>query len=153
MTDEIMTIFIKAAISVLVILVNAVVVVAIAYINKKKEELIKKIGEDEYEKYFKIATDIFHYVEQNFKGVSSIPNEKRKVFEDLIKQKIPYITQEEIDYFRESVVGKINQEIKKSKLLEPSTLAITIPANVEIDGEAVAEQVINHMQNNEVKLE
>ena len=37
----------------------------------------------------------------------------------MLMEKIPTLKQEDLDHFREAIVGEINTQIKQSKLLEP----------------------------------
>lgn len=38
----------------------------------------------------------------------------------MLMEKIPSLKQEDLDHFREAIVGEINTQIKQSKLLEPA---------------------------------
>lgn len=117
----VMPVIVQAIISILCVLVSIFVNVGISYLKSKKQQLIDAIGVQKYNAGYQIAKAIFFAVEQQFKGQIDVADEKRKMFDSLMIKKIPYLTQEEIDHFRESVVGEINNQLKNSQLLGAGT--------------------------------
>ena len=118
--NGVMPIVVQAIITILGVLISVLVNAAVSYLNSKKQQLINTIGVEKYNANYEIAKSIFYMVEQQFKGQANVADEKRKMYDELILKRIPYLTQDEIDNFRESIVGKINSELKNSGLIDPA---------------------------------
>lgn len=114
---SIMPVVVEAIITILGVIVSLLANSAISYLNSKKQQLVQSIGIQKYNSNYELAKAIFFEVEQQFKDQLNAADEKRKAFDALILKKIPYLTQDEIDHFRESVVGEINNQLKNSGLL------------------------------------
>lgn len=128
--NQLANIIASGVLSILGALASYGVTVGVAYLKKKKEALISQIGVDVYNKDYKIAQDIFYVVEQKFKFIPQAREQKRKEFDKLLVEKIPGISQEELNHFREAICGKINTEIKDAKLLAPAFNSSTDSADV-----------------------
>lgn len=118
--NEVLSIISQGVLSILGALASYGITVGIAYLKKKKEAVIKQIGVDQYNEDYKIAQDIYYIVEQQFKFIPQAGEQKRKEFDKMLVEKVPGISQEELDHFRETICGKINSEIKDSKILAPA---------------------------------
>ncbi|MFL0197253.1 hypothetical protein ACJDU8_17060 [Clostridium sp. WILCCON 0269] len=116
---ELANIIASGVLSILGAVASYGVTVGVAYLKKKKEALIKQIGVDQYNEDYTIAKDIYYIVEQQFKFIPQAGEQKRKEFDKLLLEKIPGISQEELDHFREAICGKINTEVKDAQLLAP----------------------------------
>jgi hypothetical protein len=119
MGNQLITIILNGVLSILGALASYAVTVGIAYLKKKKESLVKQIGVEQYNKCYNIAKDVYYIVEQQFKFIPQAGEQKKKEFDNLLIKKIPGISQEEINHFREAICGKINTELKDSKLAAP----------------------------------
>jgi len=64
--NQIASIGVQAAVSILSLLGAAFVAVALSYIYKKKDALIQKIGVDNYNSTYNIAKGVFYALEQQF---------------------------------------------------------------------------------------
>jgi len=106
------------------VLVNTVVIIltaVLSYLSKKlidfvkvkKLELEEKISDENYKYIYNVAKSVYFFVEQNFKGVDDVIEDKREMFEQQILSRIPSLTKEDIDHFRESIVGEINETTTK----------------------------------------
>ena len=106
------------------VLVNTVVVILTAvlsflskklidFVKVKKLELEEKISDENYKYIYNVAKSVYFFVEQNFKGVDDVIEDKREMFEQQILSRIPSLTKEDIDHFRESVVGEVNETTRK----------------------------------------
>lgn len=77
------------------------------------EYLVAKIGLTNYQKTKAIAWDIWNVIEEHFR-LSQIVGDKVQVkiamFETLIKQKVPGITNDEIETIRQSIAGEFNKD-------------------------------------------
>jgi len=96
------------------------IAVGVTYLKKKKEALITQLGIDKYNENYKLAKDIYYIVEQQFKFIPAAGEQKRKEFDKLLVEKIPGISQEELNHFREAICGKINTEVKDANILAPA---------------------------------
>lgn len=121
-------IFTEAILSILGLLVTYFVTVAVSYLNKKKEALIKQIGADQYNSTYNIAKSVYYAVEQQFKFVPAAGVNKKELFDKMLLEKIPSLHKEELDHFREAIVGEINTQIEQSRLFEAAPIF-----NPEID--------------------
>jgi hypothetical protein len=119
LSNGIMTIVVQAILSIVGLLATAAMTVVIQYLNKKKEEVSNKIGADNYNHIFNVAKATFFSVEQNFSGLTGMGEQKRKLFDSLLLQKMPGLTQQELDHFREGITGEMNHILKQSQLLAP----------------------------------
>lgn len=118
--NEVANIIASGVLSVLGALASYGVTVGVNYLKKKRESLIQQIGVDAYNKKYKVAEDLYYLVEQNFKFIPDAGNQKREEFDKLIVEKIPGITKDEINHFRETICGKVNAEVKNSGVLAPA---------------------------------
>ncbi|ADK16155.1 hypothetical protein [Clostridium ljungdahlii] len=118
--NEVANIISSGVLSILGALASYGVAVGVTYLKKKREALIKKIGVDQYNEDYKIAQDIYYIVEQQFKFIPQAGEQKKNKFDKLLVEKIPGISQEELDHFRETICGKINSEVVASKILTPA---------------------------------
>jgi hypothetical protein len=100
--------------------INFILVGILGYIGKQIAKIvptiidfiIAKVGLTNYQKYKSIAWDIFNEIEEHFRlneVIGDTVQAKITMFESLIKQKIPGITDEEIKSFRQAIAGEINK--------------------------------------------
>lgn len=118
--ENIANIITSGILSILGALASYAVAVGINYIKNKRDALIKQIGADQYNANYEIAKNIYYAVEQQFKFIPDAGKQKASEFNKKLLEKIPGITQEDIDHFREAICGKINSEIKDSNILAPA---------------------------------
>ncbi|WP_217301976.1 hypothetical protein [Clostridium sp. 001] len=118
--NEAANIISSGVLSVLGALASYGVAVGVTYLKKKREALIKQLGADQYNEDYKMAQDIYYIVEQQFKFIPQAGEQKKKKFDKLLVEKIPGISQEELDHFRETICGKINSEVVAGKILTPA---------------------------------
>lgn len=75
--------------------------------------LVAKIGLTNYQKTRAIALDIWNVIEEHFR-LSQIVGDKVQakiaMFETLIKQKVPGISNDEIETIRQSIAGEFNKD-------------------------------------------
>ncbi len=118
--NEVLSIISQGVLSILGALASYGVTVGIAYLKKKKEAVIKQIGVNQYNEDYKMAQNIYYILEQQFKFIPKAGEQKKKEFNKMLVEKIPGISQEELNHFRETICGKINSEIKDSQILAPA---------------------------------
>ena len=77
------------------------------------EFVAAKIGLVKYQKGKLVALDVWNVIEEHFRinnVIGDTVQSKIKMFETLIKQKIPSITDNDIDLFRQAIAGEINKD-------------------------------------------
>lgn len=95
----------------------AVLIALIGYIGKKVVEVVPKlvdltvakIGLAKYTKTKAIATDIFNKVNEDGR-LGTLVNSKSDTFVNLIRTKIPLITDADIDLLKQSLSGEYNKD-------------------------------------------
>lgn len=98
----------------------AILVAFISYIGKEVVKLVPllidfvvaRIGLTKYQQSKSFAIDIFNIVEEHYRLnelIGSTVQAKITMFETLIKQKIPGITDKQIETFRQAVAGEFNK--------------------------------------------
>ncbi|MBC2399509.1 hypothetical protein HGG79_17280 [Clostridium tetanomorphum] len=118
MQSEVMRIVVQAILSILGVVVTYAITILVSYLAKKKEAIIKQIGAEEYNIIYNISKSIFYAVEQQYKNIPGAGIEKKVIFDQLLKEKVPELKQEDLDHFREAIVGEINMKFNELKLLE-----------------------------------
>lgn len=108
--DALIPTFIDCIITMLVVIVPLIAKVIIKYIKAKLVHIENAVGEQNYNAMKLIAEDIYFLVEQKY--ISGLIQDKKAEFDKLLLEKIPTLTQEEIDSTREAICGKINSYLK-----------------------------------------
>lgn len=130
LSNEVANIISSGVLSVLGALTSYGVAVGVTYLKKKREALINQLGVDQYNKDYKMAQDIYYIVEQQFKFVPQAGEQKKQEFDKLLVEKIPGISQEELDHFRETICGKVNAGVISSGILAPAYDGVKDTADV-----------------------
>lgn len=103
-------VFVDAIITMLVVIVPLVAKIIIQYVKAKLVQVQNTVGEQNYNAIKSVAEDIYFLVEQKY--IVGLIDDKKKEFDKLLLEKIPSLTQEEIDSTREAICGKINSYLK-----------------------------------------
>ena len=138
--NGVMNIAVQAVLSILGVVATYLVTVAVSYVSKKREALIKQMGTDQYNTTYSIAKSIYYAVEQQFKHIPAAGEQKRIEFDKLLLEKIPTLTQAELDHFREAICGEINSKVKAAKLLEEAPAIDTKTETADPADEPIAEK-------------
>lgn len=115
MMNEIMNVLGEALITILGVAITYGVSVGIAFLNKKKEETIKKIGAETYNANRQLAIDIAAVVEKRF-HLGEVVGTKAEEFEKLLLEKVPNLDKATIDHLREVAVVELDKNLKGSDL-------------------------------------
>lgn len=115
MLNEILNILGEAVIAVLGVAITYGVSVGVAFLNKKKEETIKKIGADTYNANRQLAIDIAAVVEKRW-SLGEVIGTKANEFEKLLLEKVPNLDKTTIDHLRELAVVELDKNLKGSDL-------------------------------------
>ncbi|AGK98154.1 hypothetical protein [Clostridium pasteurianum] len=106
--------------AILKIVLDGLMDIGIQYIKAEKDKLIQQMGTDKYNAKRQLAVDIYNRVEQEFKGKIGVSEDKLKTFDKYIAEKIPGISQEDIQHFRESITGDVNSKLLESGIIKPA---------------------------------
>lgn len=104
-----------AAITILGAGITCLVGIGVAYLNKKKTEVIQKIGADEYNANRQLALDIAMVVEKRW-NLGDVIGSKADEFKKLILEKIPGLDEKTIDHLREVAVVELDKQLKGTDL-------------------------------------
>ena len=110
--NQTLPIIIQAIVAILGVIISAIGVVVIKFIVAKKKEIIDRLGKVEYEKRKSYAFDAWNFVEEHFRvsGLITVTiNEKIALFEKELLNKVPGLTQNELDSLRLALAGEINK--------------------------------------------
>ena len=110
--EQIIPILLTAILGILAVVIKSVGDVTIKYLNAKKEESISRLGREEYHKRLETARDIWDVVDEHYRIYDSVAYEiddKIKLFNKLLLERIPSLEQSDLDYLRQTIAGQINQ--------------------------------------------
>ena len=101
--------------------------------------VIAKIGLTTYQKTKLVASDVWNIVEEHFRlsqVIGDTVQAKITMFETLIKQKVPKITDVQIHDFRQAIAGEVNKDkpIIIKAIEDPVTIATPIIKYYAADG-------------------
>lgn len=97
------------AVSVIIKLVGEAV---ISLIEEKRNEIIGRTGVCKYNQERTIAADIWNIIDEYFrinKITDDVINKKINMFNEELKNRIPYLTDEQIAFLRQVIAGEINK--------------------------------------------
>lgn len=110
--NQIGPVVIAAVIGILGVTIKAVGNVIIELIQKKKEEVEQKLEIGKHQQELATAREIWNIVDEKYRitdKVEDLIKSKAADFDKLLKDKVPYLTDEEISELRQSIAGEINQ--------------------------------------------
>jgi hypothetical protein len=110
--SQIIPILVTCIVGILAVVIKSVGDVAKEYLEAKKEEAIARIGKEEYERRITTALDIWGIVEEHFRLndlVAHTIDDKANMFNDLLLERIPSLTQADLDYLRQTIAGQVNR--------------------------------------------
>lgn len=106
--------------AILKIALDGLMDIGIEYIKARKDKLVQQLGIDQYNEKRQLAVDIYNRVEQEFKGKIGVSQQKLQAFDQYIVEKIPGISQEDIQHFREAITGDVNSKLLESGIIKPA---------------------------------
>lgn len=109
--NQIIPLLITCIIGVLAVVINGIGEVIKKFIMAKRDETIEKIGRIEYEKRLATAYDIWGIVDEHFRINDLIEHtidDKTNLFNEMLLDRIPSLTQADLDYLRQTIAGQIN---------------------------------------------
>lgn len=110
--NQIMPLLITCLIGIFGVLIKALGDVTVKYFETKREEVIARIGQAEYEKRISTALDIWGIVDEHFRVNNLIEHTiqaKSELFNELLLERIPTLEQSDLDYLRQAIAGQVNR--------------------------------------------
>jgi len=110
--NQIIPLLITCIVGVLAVVIKALGDVAVKYFQTKREEVIARIGQAEYEKRISTALDIWGIVDEHFRVNNLIEHTiqaKSELFNELLLERIPTLEQSDLDYLRQAIAGQVNR--------------------------------------------
>jgi hypothetical protein len=113
--------------------------------------VVAKIGLTNYQKSKLVALDIWNAIEEHFRVngiIEDTVQAKITMFESLIKQKIPAITDKDIELVRQAIAGEINKDkpLILKTIEQPIEIGVPIKKYFAEDGVTELQPVINTAQ-------
>lgn len=100
-----------AVVAILVAVIKTVGDVVIVVLAKKKEEIEQKIKASGHEEELNTAKEVWNIIEEKFRiteNAETLLSSKADEFNKLLLQKIPGLSQENIDDLRQAIAGEFN---------------------------------------------
>lgn len=97
---------------ILVAIIKSVGDVIIEYIAKKKEVVEQRLQLDKHVEEIETAKQVWNIVEEKYRITDNITNlakSKADMFDKLLLEKIPYLTEDEVKQLRQALAGEINK--------------------------------------------
>ncbi|AIY82964.1 hypothetical protein U729_2620 [Clostridium baratii str. Sullivan] len=97
---------------ILVAIIKSVGDVIIEYIGKKKQVVEQRLQLDKHVEEIETAKQVWNIVEEKYRITDNITNlakSKADMFDKLLLEKIPYLTEEEVKQLRQALAGEINK--------------------------------------------
>lgn len=97
---------------VLVAIIKSIGDIVIEYIAKKKEVVEQRLQLDKHFEEIETAKQVWNIVEEKYRITDNIQNlakSKADMFDKLLLEKIPYLTEEEVKQLRQALAGEINK--------------------------------------------
>ena len=110
--NQIGPVVIAAVIGILGVTIKAVGNVIIELIQKKKEEVEQKLQIGKHQQELATAREIWNIVDEKYRitdKVEDLIKSKADDFDKLLLEKIPYLTNDEVQDLRQTIAGEINQ--------------------------------------------
>ena len=109
--NQIVPLLVTCILGILAVVIKAVGDVAVKFFQAKRDEVIAKIGQIEYEKRMATALDIWGVVDEHFRVhdlINHTVNDKIDLFNKLLLERIPILEESDLDYLRQAIAGQIN---------------------------------------------
>lgn len=99
-------------VGVLVAIIKSVGDVAIEYIGKKKQVIEQRLQLDKHVEEVETAKQVWNIVEEKYRvtdNIKDLAKSKADSFDKILKEKIPYLKDEQIKQLRQAIAGEINK--------------------------------------------
>jgi len=110
--NQIAPIVSTSLIAILIIIIKAIRQPAIDLFISKKNEVEQRIIASGHEQELKEAKEVWNIIEEKFRiteNASAVLNSKANEFDNLLLQRIPGLTQTNLDNLRQAIAGEVNK--------------------------------------------
>ncbi len=110
--DPILSAVAIGVVGVLVAIIKSVGDVAIEYIAKKKQVVEQRLQLDKHVEEIETAKQIWNIVEEKYRitdNIKDLTKSKSDMFDKLLLEKIPYLTEDEVKMLRQAIAGEVNK--------------------------------------------
>lgn len=101
-----------AIVAIFVVIIKSVGDTAITVLVKKKEEIEQRIKNSGHEQDLNTAKEVWNIVDEQHRiteNASQVLGSKADMFNNLLLQRIPGLTQRNLDYLRQAIAGEVNK--------------------------------------------
>ena len=110
--NAVVPVAVTALVAILTVVIKCVGDAAVAYIARKKDALVAKIGADTYQQDLAFAKAAWAIVDEHFRITPALEKTfeaKQAEFKVQIQKMIPGVTDDEIEQLRQAVAGEVNK--------------------------------------------
>lgn len=97
---------------ILVAIIKSVGDIVIEYIGKKKQVVEQRLQLDKHIEEIETAKQVWNIVEEKYRitdNIEKLAKSKADMFDKLLLEKIPYLTEDEVKQLRQAIAGEINK--------------------------------------------
>lgn len=109
--EQITPILVTSIMGILVVIIKGVGDILKEYFTAKRDEVVNRIGQEKFDFYLSVGRNIWGIVEEEFRvseKVGNLVEEKVNIFNMLLLEKFPDLSQSDVDYIRQTIAGQIN---------------------------------------------
>lgn len=113
--QQIFTVVGLSVVTVIAVTIKSLGEIARQFIIKKKESVEFKIFMDKHENEINTAREVWNIVEEKFRVTDNLKEalgSKADEFDKLLRSKIPYLTEDELVFLRQTIAGEFNKDKK-----------------------------------------
>jgi hypothetical protein len=150
----VMPVVVTAIVGILVAIINSLGKVVEDFIKTKKETLAVQIGTEKYNQQLAFAKSIYAIVEEYFRlneVVGDKVAQKQEMFDKLLKEKIPYLTDSDLIHLRQAIVGQFN--LGKEVIVSPASIEQSVQEQTSQPVSQEVQETIAEMHDDEPKEE
>ncbi|MBM7835960.1 cobalt ABC transporter permease [Clostridium sardiniense] len=110
--DPILSAVSIGVVGILVAIIKSVGDVSIEYIAKKKDVVEQRLQLDKHVEEIETAKQVWNIVEEKYRitdNIKELVKSKSDMFDKLLLEKIPYLTEDEVKQLRQALAGEINK--------------------------------------------
>ena len=98
--------------AILVTIIKKVGSEAVEYISKKKEVAEQQLNSEKNKELLEVGKQMWNIVEENFRvseNLGKFIDSKADMFDELLAEKFPFLTEKQIEEIRQTIAGEINR--------------------------------------------
>ncbi|MBY0756503.1 cobalt ABC transporter permease [Clostridium sardiniense] len=110
--DPILSAVAIGVVGILVAIIKSVGDVSTEYIAKKKDVVEQRLQLDKHVEEIETAKQVWNIVEEKYRitdNIKELVKSKSDMFDKLLLEKIPYLTEEQVKMLRQAIAGEVNK--------------------------------------------